>query len=69
MFTIVEKDVTEYGKPISPDLFATFMRDCASGSCIKDSHVKADEIMCELLTRLGYWEGVAIFQDMDKWYA
>lgn len=32
-------------------------------------HVEMDNLMCELLTELGYGEGVEIFEDCYKWYA
>lgn len=32
-------------------------------------HIKADYLMCELLTELGYEEAVKIFEEMEKWYA
>ena len=32
-------------------------------------HIKADELMCELLADLGYGEGVEVFECMSKWYA
>ena len=33
------------------------------------SHIKADRLMCELLTELGYGEAVKIFEEMEKWYS
>ena len=33
------------------------------------AHVKADGLMCELLTELGYGEAVKIFDEMEKWYS
>lgn len=32
-------------------------------------HIDHDELMCKLLTQLGYGEGVAIFNDVPKYYA
>lgn len=32
-------------------------------------HVYMDGCMCNLLTELGYGEGVDIFVSADKWYA
>jgi hypothetical protein len=32
-------------------------------------HVRADELLCEVLEQLGYGEGVAVFRDAKKWYA
>lgn len=33
------------------------------------AHVRADELMCEVLTTLGYVEDVAVFNEMDKEYS
>ena len=32
-------------------------------------HIKADQLLCEILTDLGYGDVVAIFNDMEKWYS
>lgn len=32
-------------------------------------HKEADRLMCEVLTSLGYGDGVRIFYNMPKWYA
>lgn len=29
----------------------------------------ADKLMCDVLTQLGYGEGVEIFKNAPKWYA
>ena len=31
-------------------------------------HQKADKLLCECLTSLGYTEAVDIFMKMEKWY-
>lgn len=33
------------------------------------SHIEADELMAEVLSSLGYEEGVKIFLSKEKWYA
>ena len=33
------------------------------------SHIEADELMAEVLSSLGYEEGVKIFFSHEKWYA
>lgn len=33
------------------------------------SHRVMDDLMCELLTELGYGEGVKIFDEQGKWYS
>jgi len=32
-------------------------------------HSEADDLMCWLLTKLGYGEGVEIFENAEKWYS
>lgn len=38
-------------------------------STVEDNHRYADWLMCEVLTELGYGEGVEIFEDMERWYS
>ena len=33
------------------------------------SHVKADNLMCDILTQLGYSSMVNVFKNANKWYA
>lgn len=33
------------------------------------AHVYADELMCQVLTDLGYGEGIEVFKNMTKWYS
>ena len=33
------------------------------------AHLEADRLMCEILSALGYGDGVAIFETADLWYA
>jgi hypothetical protein len=35
----------------------------------EQSHQIADELLCELLTELGFSDIVSLFEDLDKWYA
>jgi hypothetical protein len=37
-------------------------------SMIEAAHIKADELMCEILIELGYEEGIKIFKRMEKFY-
>ena len=32
-------------------------------------HMDMDDVMCEVLTKLGFGEGVEIFKHTEKWYA
>ncbi|WP_176728082.1 hypothetical protein [Synergistes jonesii] len=46
--------------------------DCPGGKprphCNADGHGPADELMCEVLTELGYGEGIEVFNKMLKYY-
>jgi hypothetical protein len=35
----------------------------------EEGHMSMDDLMCELLSALGYHEGVEIFEKFDKWYS
>jgi len=32
-------------------------------------HGQADDILCDILTKMGYKKIVKLFNDLDKWYA
>lgn len=49
----------EYAMEHSEDPF--YDKECA--------HMDADSLMAEVLTQLGYGEGVEVFKHMPKWYA
>lgn len=36
---------------------------------LEDQHIEMDELMCEVLTQLGYGDGVEAFKNAYKWYA
>ena len=61
----------ESNSPISPDKVAARMREISKMSIEdeEEAHVKADELMCEVLRELGYGEAVDVFKNMRKWYA
>lgn len=54
---------------ITPREFADQMKEFAKGGDLEVTHGMADDLMCKVLYRLGYGEGVEIFEEMDKWYA
>ena len=61
---------------ISPDEFKKKMKAIKikvdAGFLILDkeeAHVQMDDLMCEVLSSLGYEEGIEIFQNTGKWYA
>lgn len=35
----------------------------------ESDHAKADDLMCKVLTELGYVDGVRVFETMKRWYA
>ena len=35
---------------------------------IEEIHSKMDDLMCEVLSMLGYGDGVEVFQNTEKWY-
>lgn len=35
----------------------------------EQSHQEADQILCDLLTQLGYEDVVRMYQSITKWYA
>ena len=53
---------------ITPKQFAERMRELISGD-EEAQHGSGDTLMEQVLTQLGYGEGVEVFQNMDKWYA
>ena len=55
--------------PLTPEAFAAQMRHLATSTDWEGAHEAADALMGEILTALGYGEGVAVFQAMPKWYA
>ena len=32
-------------------------------------HARADDLLCKVLTELGYEKGLLVYETMDKWYA
>ena len=36
---------------------------------VEMAHIRADEILCELLNALGCEDVVDVFEDIDKWYS
>ena len=53
----------------TPQEFAKKMSQLAESGDPEADHIKADELMCQLLTSLGYGKGVKIFREMYKWYS
>lgn len=53
--------------------WASYIADqCGNGSRETDIeivHARADDMLCELLTQLGYEKTVEAYQKVPKWYA
>ena len=60
--------MTKLEKEFAAKGFAAKMRRLDKLNDPEVAHYKADELMCELLTELGFGEGVEIFKEMGKWY-
>jgi hypothetical protein len=54
---------------MSPEVFAEKMKNIFKNYDTEMAHVEADELMAEVLSSLGYEEGVKIFLSKEKWYA
>jgi hypothetical protein len=48
---------------------AAKLREIGQGDDPESEHGLADDLLCELLARLGYPETVNAFMEMKKWYA
>lgn len=66
----------ENKKIISPDEFKKKMKEIQikldAGFLVLDkeeAHIQMDDLMCEVLSSLGYKEGIEIFQNTEKYYA
>ncbi|MGE7271373.1 hypothetical protein ACQKK5_07925 [Brevibacillus panacihumi] len=59
------------GGRMTPEQFVEKMREIfpETGYDEETAYIAADNLVCELLTQLGYGEGAAIYDDADKWYA
>ena len=54
---------------MTPKEFAERMKWFSDNNDPEMAHYNMDELMCEVLSELGYEEGIAIFCDTEKWYA
>lgn len=57
---------------MTPKEFYEKMKELSDEEGFMDSeyvHGNMDDLMCEVLTSLGYGEGVKVFKDTLKWYA
>ena len=49
--------------------FLKLMLDLQNETDIEANHTKADNLLCELLTELGYDEIVEAYNNLPGWYA
>jgi hypothetical protein len=58
------------GFDMTPEEFENKMKDICScdGGDPEQNHWRMDELMCSLLTELGYKSGIDIFKKSEKWY-
>ena len=49
--------------------FCDRMQQLSEYADIEAAHSKADDILCEVLDKLGYTEIVELYNGIEKWYA
>ncbi len=54
---------------LTPEQFTAEMRRLVALNDEEQGHIQGDTIIVQLLTALGYGEGAAVFDNMDKWYS
>lgn len=54
---------------MSPDEFLERMKEYASCNYPEEFHLNADGLMCDLLRKLGYGEGIDFFEKQERWYS
>ena len=60
---------------MEPDEFTDNMEEIydkdkwPEGEDEEQAHIRADDLMCNLLSALGYNGGVSIFKDATRWYS
>lgn len=54
---------------IDEQKYMALLKDCVANGDEEIAHSDADNILCQLLTELGYSEIVGIYSEVDKWYA
>lgn len=58
-------------KKMKPEEFEKQMKQIfeSEENDTEEAHYKADGLMCNLLSSMGYGEGIKIFLNAGKWYA
>lgn len=54
---------------MAPEEFERKMLEIFANDDTESNHIKADQLLCEVLAQLGYEKGVTIFENAPKWYA
>ena len=56
---------------MSPEDFKNKMQEIVKmeNKDFEEAHIKADKLMSDLLSSLGYTDGIKIYLDLDKYYA
>lgn len=54
---------------MTPRKFTIEMKKIAQIDDPEIAHGEADDLLCEVLKKLGYEKGVKVFEDIPKWYA
>jgi hypothetical protein len=54
---------------MTPYEFYHKMLEIADNLDKEAKHTEADDLLCAVLTELGYGAGVKVFHEMEKWYA
>lgn len=66
--TITPKEFKTHMQKISKNVMELDDQNPDMPQMIEDAHIQADRLMCELLTDLGYGEGIDLFKKMEKYY-
>ena len=66
--TITPKEFKTHMQKISKNVMELDDQNPDMPSMIEKAHVQADELMCQILTDLGYGEGIDLFKKMEKYY-
>jgi hypothetical protein len=54
---------------MTPEQFLEFVKGFQGGGDPEIAHSEIDEVMEQILTDLGYGEGIEALQDVTRWYA
>lgn len=67
---ILDGDIKEMAKPpLTGKEVVSKLKELQGCFDTESNHILADEILCDLLTQLGYNTVVQEFKKIDKWYA